>query len=110
MYKIAPFIIYLDLGCIFWLKIGRFFALKKKLVCGLLVRYGRRFYAYLYISAAEFEFVGSLNVCPEVCIVWSLSYIYLHVSAAEHKCIKRGVKEVVKSIRRGQKGSVSSLC
>ncbi|CAI8583607.1 unnamed protein product [Vicia faba] len=24
--------------------------------------------------------------------------------AAEHKCIKRGVKEVVKSIRRGQKG------
>ncbi|KAJ7956539.1 H/ACA ribonucleoprotein complex subunit 2-like protein [Quillaja saponaria] len=24
--------------------------------------------------------------------------------AAEHKCLKRGVKEVVKSIRRGQKG------
>ena len=26
--------------------------------------------------------------------------------AAEHKCLKRGVKEVVKSIRRGHKGSV----
>ncbi|THG08644.1 hypothetical protein TEA_015514 [Camellia sinensis var. sinensis] len=42
-------------------------------------------------------------------------YIYLHiqdlyiyilviVSAAEHKCLKRGVKEVVKTIRRGNKG------
>ena len=29
-------------------------------------------------------------------------------SAAEHKCLKRGVKEVVKSIRRGNKGSVVS--
>uniref|UniRef100_A0A803P954 H/ACA ribonucleoprotein complex subunit 2 n=1 Tax=Cannabis sativa TaxID=3483 RepID=A0A803P954_CANSA len=29
--------------------------------------------------------------------------------AAEHKCLKRGVKEVVKSIRRGQKGSVLLL-
>ncbi|GFZ07660.1 ribosomal protein L7Ae/L30e/S12e/Gadd45 family protein [Actinidia rufa] len=27
--------------------------------------------------------------------------------AAEHKCLKRGVKEVVKSIRRGNKGSVT---
>ncbi|GKD12776.1 H/ACA ribonucleoprotein complex subunit 2-like protein [Tanacetum coccineum] len=25
--------------------------------------------------------------------------------AAEHKCLKRGVKEVVKSIRRGNKGT-----
>lgn len=28
------------------------------------------------------------------------------ISAAEHKCLKRGVKEVVKSIRRGNKGYV----
>ncbi|XP_034672551.1 H/ACA ribonucleoprotein complex subunit 2-like protein, partial [Vitis riparia] len=26
------------------------------------------------------------------------------ISAAEHKCLKRGVKEVVKGIRRGDKG------
>lgn len=30
----------------------------------------------------------------------------LFLSAAEQKCLKRGVKEVVKSIRRGNKGSV----
>ncbi|GAY59644.1 hypothetical protein CUMW_196080 [Citrus unshiu] len=29
--------------------------------------------------------------------------------AAEHKCLKRGVKEVVKSIRRGHKGSLGTL-
>lgn len=32
--------------------------------------------------------------------------ICLIVSAAEHKCLKRGVKEVVKSIRRGHKGYI----
>ena len=32
-------------------------------------------------------------------------FIFLNV-AAEHKCLKRGVKEVVKSIRRGNKGYV----
>lgn len=31
--------------------------------------------------------------------------MFLNV-AAEHKCLKRGVKEVVKSIRRGNKGYV----
>jgi hypothetical protein len=31
---------------------------------------------------------------------------HIHLPAAEHKCLKRGVKEVVKSIRRGHKGSV----
>lgn len=33
-----------------------------------------------------------------------LCCLYFFLPAAEHKCLKRGVKEVVKSIRRGQKG------
>lgn len=35
-----------------------------------------------------------------------LQYWLCIIVAAEHKCLKRGVKEVVKSIRRGHKGSV----
>lgn len=43
---------------------------------------------------------GVLGYCSDdLCIV-------LVLTAAEQKCLKRGVKEVVKSIRRGHKGSV----
>ena len=44
-----------------------------------------------------------------ICCLVLVKYIYCVVSAAEHKCLKRGVKEVVKSIRRGHKGSVCFL-
>lgn len=40
-------------------------------------------------------------------VVYCIYFDFIFVlPAAEHKCLKRGVKEVVKSIRRGHKGSV----
>ena len=40
--------------------------------------------------------------------MWDWFEFDVFVVAAEKKCLKRGVKEVVKSIRKGNKGSVIS--
>ncbi|RWW88653.1 hypothetical protein BHE74_00002463 [Ensete ventricosum] len=41
---------------------------------------------------------------PILCYYSSSFYLSIQMPAAEAKCLKRGVKEVVKSVRRGQKG------
>lgn len=62
-----------------------------------LVRRGiLKFFAYMFnFSCIVFRFFFVLNFC-----------LFIWFIAAENKCLKRGVKEVVKSIRRGNKGSV----
>lgn len=42
----------------------------------------------------------------EYMCLYVLFVFNMFVLAAEKKCLKRGVKEVVKSIRKGNKGSV----
>jgi hypothetical protein len=49
----------------------------------------------------EFNFCFDNVFCT---ILFKIIMFIFFIPAAEHKCLKRGVKEVVKSIRRGHKG------
>ncbi len=61
----------------------------------------------------SFSFPGSVCACcwfRTILRFFFLQFISFRFAASEAKCLKRGVKEVVKSIRRGQKGCVFSDC
>lgn len=77
----------------------------KKLCKRTLKLVRRGIYAYIHIYIL-YVYKYVIHVC--IC-VQSDFFFFWYLVAAENKCLKRGVKEVVKSIRRGQKGSVLHL-
>lgn len=59
-------------------------------------------------STLCYSYHSPFLLASSFCSFLALSDVYCYVlsTAAGKKCLKRGVKEVVKSIRRGQKGLV----